>query len=522
MVLSRSLCDVRRHMEVRVPVMCGLIAYRGVSSTPDIGRASAAIERLAHRGPDGAGIHVLGAVVLAHRRLSIIDIARGGQPLLNEDGRIALVCNGEIYNHQTLRTELQKRHAFRSRSDSEVIVHLYEERGADCVDALDGMFAFVITDGTRLLAARDPLGIKPLYLGRDGQGALWFASELKALTGLCAEVAEFPPGHLLTLEGGLHRWFDARWVQPPEEPMTFHAEDISEALRRAVEKQLVSDVPVGVFLSGGLDSSLLAALMRPHVDELHSFTVGLEGAPDLLAARLVAKHLGTCHHEYVYSPAEAVAAVETIIAHLESYDPALLRSAVPSFFVSRLAAEHVKVVLCGEGADEAFAGYEYLAATHDATTLYRELVRLLSGLHNLNLQRVDRMTMAHGLEARVPFLDTEFLECAMRVDPQTKLHRENRVDKWPLRASFVGLLPDAILWRTKQEFAQGCGSEWTLREHCEDMVSDADLEEAGRRFPEDTPRTKEACHYRRIFDQMFPNDAVRRTVGRWHGAFESH
>jgi asparagine synthase (glutamine-hydrolysing) len=214
--------------------------------------------------------------------------------------------------------------------------------------------------------------------------------------------------------------------------------------------------------------------------------------------------------------------VETVIAHLESYDPALLRSAIPSFFVSRLATEHVKVVLCGEGADEAFAGYRYLEATQDATMLYRELVRLLSGLHNLNLQRVDRMTMAHGLEARVPFLDTAFLECAMSIDPRFKLHQESRSDKWPLRAAFAGLLPDAILWRTKQEFAQGCGSEWTLRAHCEDIVSDADFEEAGRRFPKDTPKGKEAYLYRRIFDQMFPDEAVRRTVGRWHGAFDPH
>jgi asparagine synthase (glutamine-hydrolysing) len=410
---------------------------------------------------------------------------------------------------------------FRTHSDSEVIVHLYEESGAGCVNALDGMFAFVVTDGVRLLAARDPLGVKPLYMGVDNDGLLWFASEIKALAALCPQLEEFPPGHLFTTDGGLRRWFDPPWSQPLQDPAPFDGPALAQVLDRAVEKRLMSDVPFGVSLSGGLDSSLIAALMRPHVDELHTFAVGLEGAPDLPAARRVAEHLGTHHHEYVYAPSEAIDALETVVAHLESYDPALLRSAIPNFFVSRLASEHVKMILNGEGADEAFAGYGYFAAIDDPAALQRESVRLLSGLHNLNLQRLDRMTMAHGLEGRVPFLDVEFLECATSLDPRIKLHRADRLEKWPLRAAFDGVLPDEILWRPKLEFAQGTGSEWTLREHCEAIVSDADFADAERRFPVDTPQTKEGFWYRRIFEELFPGEPLRRTVGRWRGTFEA-
>ena len=504
--------------------MCGIVAAcRPSGSAANIecetDLVHAAVERIRHRGPDGSGLRAAGDVVLGHRRLSIIDVAGGAQPLLNEDGRIALVCNGEIYNHVALRASLEAGHAFRTRTDSEVIVHLYEESGAVCVKALDGMFAFVLVDSGRLLAARDPLGIKPLYMGQQDDGTLWFASEIKALAGLCTRIDEFPPGHLFTSEGGLERWFDPPWLTPVEKPDPFDAAVLAQALGRAVEKRLMSDVPFGVSLSGGLDSSLIAALMRPYVDELHSFAVGVEGAPDLPTARLVAEHLGTSHHEYIYTPAEMVAALDTVIAHLESYDPALLRSAIPNFFVSRLASEHVKMVLNGEGADEAFAGYGYLAVVDDPAALQRESLRLLSELHHVNLQRLDRMTMAHGLEGRVPFLDVEFLERAMSLDPVLKLHRRDRLEKWPLRAAFDGVLPDAILWRPKLEFAAGCGSEWTLRKHCEAVVSDADFADAARRFPGDTPRTKEAYHYRRLFDERFPGESLRRTVGRWRGDF---
>jgi asparagine synthase (glutamine-hydrolysing) len=380
------------------------------------------------------------------------------------------------------------------------------------------MFAFVLTDGEHVLAGRDPLGIKPLYLGGDPNGGLWFASELKALPGICVNVREFPPGCLYTREGGFRRYFRPQWVEPPREPRPTEPHAIAEQLERAVAKRLMSDVPVGVFLSGGLDSSLIAALVRRHVDSLHSFSVGLDGSSDVLAARAVAQRLGTHHHEYTYTPAEAVNVVETVIAHLESYDPALLRSAVPCYFVSKLAAEHVKVILTGEGSDEAFAGYLYFDGVGNASALHHETVRLLTGLRNMNLQRVDRMTMAHSLEGRVPFLDIEFLDLVMAIDPADKVHRPECPEKWLLRSAFEGALPDTILWRRKQEFAQGCGSEWTLKEHCDAVVSDAAFAQASECFPADTPTTKEAFHYRRIFEGMFPGAAARSTVGRWRGA----
>lgn len=500
--------------------MCGLAVRLNPGAALNVGRGvclvSTAVDRLSHRGPDGYGIRAAGHAVLGHRRLSIVDVAGGGQPLLSEDGRITLVCNGEIYNHQRLRARLEARHLFSTHSDSEVIVHLYEEQGARCVATLDGMFAFVLTDGAEVLAARDPLGIKPLYMGRASDGGLWFASEIKALLDTCDQIEEFPPGHLFTFAGGLQRWFQPPWEQP-RPPVPFDPPALADGLRRAVEKRMMSDVPFGVLLSGGLDSSLIAAVMRPLVDELHSFSVGVEGAPDLHAARHVARFLGTQHHEYVYTPAEAVDALDTVIEHLESYDPALIRSAIPNYFVSRLAADHVKMVLNGEGADEIFAGYEHFATIDDPDALQRESLRLLSGLHNLNLQRVDRMTMAHGLEGRVPFLDVELVDGVTAIDPRLKLHRRNLPEKWPLRMAFADALPSAILWREKQEFAEGCGSEWMVKHHCDAVVSDAEFTAAPRRFPVDTPTTKEAYHYRRLFEDRFPGESSRRTVGRWRG-----
>jgi asparagine synthase (glutamine-hydrolysing) len=496
------------------------MAYVGRQSSSVAEMIDGVAERLHHRGPDDSGLLHSGSTVLAHRRLSIIDVAEGKQPLCNESGDLALACNGEIYNHERLRRELQGQHSFRTHSDSEVILHLYEELGPSCVTKLDGMFAFVLSDGDQVFAARDPLGIKPLYMGRDADGGLWFASELKALIDVCATVEEVPPGSAYT-RGTFQRWFEPLWREPPDPSSMLDPNAIRDTLESAVVKRLMSDVPVGMFLSGGLDSSIIAALARQHVDELHSFSVGLEGAPDILAARAVAEHLGTRHHEYVYTPGEAICMLEEAIAHLESYDSALLRSAMPCYFVSRIASDHVKVVLTGEGSDEAFAGYLYFGSVGNPATLHRECVRLLTGLHSMNLQRVDRMTMAHSIEGRVPFLDIDFLEAVMAIDPSKKLHGPDRPEKWLLRDAVTGLLPEAILWRTKQEFAQGCGSEWTLREHCEEIVSDHDMASAAQRFPVDTPQTKEAFHYRRIFEDIFPGKTSRRTVGRWRGAFAS-
>ncbi|MBI2894362.1 MAG: asparagine synthase B [Deltaproteobacteria bacterium] len=501
--------------------MCGFTAYVGPHAQAHTERVRRMAERLRYRGPDDAGHYASDSVALAHRRLSIIDVGGGKQPLLSEDGLVALVCNGEIYNHRALRAGLEGRHRFHTRSDSEVILHLYEDKGPSCVRDLDGMFAFVVTDGERFLAARDPLGIKPLYIGRDAGAGIWFASELKSLPTTCTDVAELPPGSLLTEQGVVQRWFVPTWSEPPASPEPADPGALAQALDVAVTKRLMSDVPVGVFLSGGLDSSVIAALVSRQIPELHSFAVGLDGSPDLFAARRVAEHLGTRHHEYVYAAEEAARALPTVIAHLESYDPALIRSAVPCYFVSKLTSEHVKVVLTGEGADEAFAGYRYLQGIDDPAALQRECVRLLLALHNMNLQRVDRMTMAHGLEGRVPFLDVGFLSWAMALDPAAKLHRSDRPEKWLLRGAFEDLLPAEIVWRRKLEFAEGCGSEQVLIDHGERAVADTDFARAAELFPADSPATKEAFLYRRIFEEVFPGESRRRTVGRWRGAMSA-
>ena len=474
---------------------------------------------MTHRGPDDHGVHHDGGSILAHRRLSIIDVEGGQQPLFSADRRWALVCNGEIYNHHQLRQRLQAGCTFATRSDSEVIVQGVAQWGHEVVAQLDGMFAFVVAGRDTMVAARDPLGIKPLYWGRDANDVLWFASEIKSLAGRGVNLEEFPAGHLYSPETGLVRYFTPQWSQA-ELPTGSPSESrIRNALQVAVHKRLMSDVPLGVFLSGGLDSSVIAALVRKEVDELHSFTVGIEGSPDVAAARLVARHLDTRHHEFVYTRQDVVDVLERVVFHLESYDPALIRSALPTYFVARLASEWVKVVLSGEGADEAFAGYLYFRETREPVRLWRECQRLLLGLHNMNLQRVDRMTMAHGLEARVPFLDTSFLEEAMAMAPEHKLHDQRHPEKWLLRRACEDLLPSSVVWRVKQEFAQGAGSESILVGHAAHVVSDHDMQRASQMFPVDTPTSKEEFLYRQIFNQLFPGPMSSSIVGRWRGAF---
>lgn len=491
--------------------MSGFAAYVGADGNDRLEQARRMADRLRHRGPDDCAARSSSTAALAHHHLAI-DGER--QPLSNADGSTLLVCNGDIHDGEELRATLEPGHRFRKQSDSEVVVHLYEEKGADCVRDLEGDFAFVITAGRRFLAARDALGVKPLYYGRDAETGWWFASELKALPPDCDDIREFPPGHLMT-EAGIERWFDPPWLEPPTAPEPLADGDLRSALERAVDKRLVSDVPVGAFLSGGLDSSAIAALMRRSVPELRTFAVGLDGSPDLLAARRAAEHIGAQHHEYVYSAKEAEDAIDSVIEHLESYDPALIESSVACWFASKLASDHVKVVLTGEGADEVFAGYDYFGELATPRAVHAECARLLLGLHNMNLQRVDRMTMAHALEARVPFLDLDFVECAMGLDPALKMTDDEHPEKWILRRAVSDLLPPEIAWRTKQEFSEGSGASTVLTEHAERTVTDADFARRAELFPEDTPTTKQALAYRRIFEEKFPGEARRRTVGRW-------
>jgi asparagine synthase (glutamine-hydrolysing) len=485
--------------------MCGIAVIWG---RRDAGIVEAMLEVLAHRGPDGQGIHVAEGFpgVLGHRRLAIIDPAGGIQPLLAEGDR-ALVANGMIYNDRALRAELGAP-GFRTGSDSESILRCLMARGPDGVGALDGMFAFIMQDGDRLLAGRDPLGIKPLYMGRD-DGAILLASEIKALAPFTDRIREVPPGSLIDTRGGSRRYY----ALPPAEPRFRDLDEAVAALRRTVEasvvKRLRSDVPLGCLLSGGLDSSIVCAVARRHLPELHTFAVGLEESADLKAARRVAQHLGTTHHELVVDPASVLDELPRVIAHLESFDADLVRSAVPCWLVSRLAARHVKVILTGEGADELFAGYRYHRDYADRSELALELRRSLEAMHDVNLQRVDRMTMAHGLEARVPFLDRDLVALAMRLPVGWKLFSEGerRIEKWILRKAFEDLLPEEIVWREKSQFDQGSGFAELLERLAAPLGSD---------LPGEGVRGPEEAFYRRLLLDAFPDlPGIVDLVGRW-------
>lgn len=441
--------------------MCGIAALWGDT---DVGAVRNMLACLRHRGPDGDGLFTAPAapMVMGHTRLAIIDPAGGAQPILNGAGDRSIVANGEIYNYRLLREMLAADH-FTTRSDTEVVLRLFEREGAETVRRLDGMFAFVIQDGPQVFAARDPVGIKPLYYGRRGAGYA-FASEIKALIGRADDIREFPPASLFHSATGFRSYYSLPEVAPAaaaDDRIESLLAELRAVLERAVGKWMVSDVPVGAFLSGGLDSSLIAALARRHADPLHTFSVGVSGSRDLEAARHVARHIDSTHHELTFTPADVAQALPAIIYHLESDDLDLVRSAIPCHFAAKLASEHVKVVLTGEGADELFAGYTYYRGYRQADALAAEITRSIAAMHNVNLQRVDRMAMAHGVEARVPFLDGEVIACAQRIPVGLKLRDvggRRAVEKWILRAAASDLLPDAIVWRDKMQFDEGSGT----------------------------------------------------------------
>lgn len=494
--------------------MCGIAGMWGAA---EAGTVSEMTRALAHRGPDAEGSFTArgGVGVLGHRRLSIVDLTGGDQPISSDafPGR-AIVANGEIYNAPQLRPVLAERHSFRTGSDTEVALHLYAERGAPLVEDLDGMFAFALADGPELLLARDPVGIKPLYVGtRDG--AMLFASELKAFPSGTSDVAEFPPGTTYTSSAGYTPYYRVPDPQPLPHDEGECARRVRTALEASVTKRLMGDVPVGAFLSGGLDSSAIAALMRPHVEDLHTFTVGVEGSPDLSAARQVADHLGTIHHEYHLTPGAVIEKLPEIIYALESYDQDLVRSAVPTYFTARLAAEHVKVVLTGEGADELFAGYRYHRDLPDGPSLHADLRRSVGALHNINLQRVDRMTMAHSLEARVPFLDRAMIEIGLAVPAELKLAAAG-LEKRVLRLAVEDLLPAQIVWRDKAQFDEGSGAGDLLAEWTGATGAAVDSDDYRRRHPGTVLRSAEECRYHELLFDAFENPgALNGNVGRW-------
>ncbi|MEA2413201.1 MAG: hypothetical protein QOC77_3762 [Thermoleophilaceae bacterium] len=476
------------------------------------------LDRLVHRGPDDEGCVALGDHAwLGHRRLSIVDVEGGRQPLGGESaGDLWLVGNGEVYNHEDVGDRLPHS-SFQTSSDNEVALHLVDSHGPDSLGELSGMFAFVLAgrDG-RFLAARDPVGIKPLYWARRGP-VVRFASEMAAFDPDWQPFVDvFPPGHYWTPERGLVEFASA--VPPGASSGESDPACTREILVRSVERQMMGDVPVGVFLSGGLDSSLVAAIAARYLagrdQRLKTFAVGTEGSPDLVAARVVADYLGTEHHESVYTASEAVAAVPDVVRAIESFDPSLVRSAVPNYMLARFTSQHVKVVLTGEGADELFAGYEYLCSFDDAESLQAELIRSVEGLHNLNLQRCDRVTMAFGLEARVPFLDREVIEHALRLPAESKLAGAGRAEKWLLREAFDGWLPEELLWRGKSQFGDGSGAADVLTDAVSASVSEEDLER--ERYAVDPPlRTREELAYYRVFKEHLAGVRPELTLGRF-------
>jgi asparagine synthase (glutamine-hydrolysing) len=495
--------------------MCGIVASYG--ECPEY-LVRGMIEAIRHRGPDGLGFANIGASALGHARLSILDIEGGAQPMTNERGDLALAFNGEIYNHLDIRRRLEGRHAFKTRTDSESIIHAFEEVGEDAFSRLDGMFAIALAGPRGLILARDPLGIKPLYYGRLGSSIL-AASELKAFPPM-DELRALPPGHAVALPG--EPWRFAPPFPPLEPlfdpPLSEILQEIRRRLEAAVVKRLMSDVPVGVYLSGGLDSSLVAAMMRPHTVRLHSFTAGMKGAADLEAAREVADYLGTDHHEMIYTADEVERAIPDVIRSLESFDAPIVRSAVPMFFVSRMASESVKVVLSGEGADELFAGYSYLGGLRTGRELRKELTGITLRLQDTNLQRTDRMSMAHGLEARVPFLDQDLLRYVFRLPAEMLLHRPDRPEKWLLREACRGLLPASIIERKKMKFSDGAGSGDVIADRISRIINPASFERQREVEPGLTLRSPEELWYYRVWreamGQWMPSELVGRTLDR--------
>jgi len=508
--------------------MCGFIAVRDKNLSIPLDKREPLVRELASRmvtrGPDETGFYGGDVWAMGHQRLSIMDPEHGHQPIVyeEEDGEAAVVANGEIYNYKELRKQFGLPEG-RTGSDSEVLLQLYQKLGPSMCQHLNGIFGFVVVsaDGRSMMAARDHCGIKPLYVGYGQGGSVWFASELKSLVDQCDRIDEFPEGHYWTPEEGFVRWYKPAWDRDDFVP-TAGLEGIRDALKAAVRAQCMSDVPFGLLLSGGLDSAVIGTLLKEVLDErgeqMLTFTIGQAGSPDVTAARMMAEHWGSKHEEYLFEPEEAFAVVEKVIYHLETYEPELIRSAIPNFFLARLAGSRVKMVLTGEGSDELFGGYLYFRDAPDEAAFFKELRRIFWHLHNVNCQRADRMTMAHALEARVPFLDPNVIDAVMAVSPSLKMiDGEARPEKWALRTLFDGEIPDPVLWRTKAMQCEGVGMTWVsqLQRMCAAAVSDDEFARAAELFPINTPHSKEEFYYRRIFDKYY--SGLDKFIHVWEG-----
>jgi asparagine synthase (glutamine-hydrolysing) len=490
-------------------------------------------KNLRHRGPDWSGIYSSSQAIMVHERLAIVDPTSGKQPLISPSGDLVLAANGEIYNHRELRAPYESSYQFKTQSDCEVILALYENEGPSFVEKLNGIFAFAIFDESKneFFIARDHMGIIPLYMGWDGDGTFYIASELKALEGVCSKIELFPPGHYFhSGDSEPTAWYNPDWkaFDNVKNNMT-SIEDLHDALSDAVHRQLMSDVPYGVLLSGGLDSSITSALAKKYAahrvetddqqaawwPQLHSFSVGLEGSPDLAAAQEVAKHIGTIHHEIKFTIQEGLDAIREVIYHLETYDITTIRASTPMYLMARaIKALGIKMVLSGEGADELFGGYLYFHKAPNEKEFHEETVRKLEKLHQYDCLRANKSLAAWGIEGRVPFLDKEFIEVAMRLNPKDKMITPDRMEKWVLRKAFENYLPDSVAWRQKEQFSDGVGYSWidTLKELVENEVNDEQIENAHYRFPVQTPQNKEEFYYRTIFESHFPSEAAALSV----------
>ena len=515
--------------------MCGIVCAFDLKQKSEILRPQVLemSKKIRHRGPDWSGIYSDEKTVMAHERLAIVDPASGQQPLFSEDKKLVLAANGEIYNHRELRKQFNGTYNFQTASDCEIILALYKEKGVDFIDDLNGIFGFALYDVEKdeYFIARDHMGIIPLYNGWDQNGTFYVASELKALEGVCSKIELFPPGHYMSSrDGEFVKWYNREWTEydAVKENETSIAE-VKQALEDAVHRQLMSDVPYGVLLSGGLDSSVTSAIAKKYAQkrvesddtseawypQLHSFSVGLEGSPDLAAAQKVADYIGTIHHEIKFTIQEGLDAIKDVIYNIETYDITTIRSSTPMYLMARvIKSMGIKMVLSGEGADEIFGGYLYFHKAPNAKEFHEETVRKLDKLHMYDCLRANKSLMAWGIEGRVPFLDKEFIDVAMRLNPQDKMINGERMEKWIIRKAFEDMLPESVAWRQKEQFSDGVGYSWidTLKEVVDKEVSDEQLANAKFRFPIQTPQNKEEFYYRSIFEDHFPSDAAALSV----------
>ena len=515
--------------------MCGIVGVFDLKIEPEKLRPQVLemSKKIRHRGPDWSGIYCGEKAILAHERLAIVDPQSGGQPLFSKDKKLVLAVNGEIYNHQELRKELEEEYEFQTKSDCEVILALYRKKGPKFIEDLNGIFGFALydTENNSYLIARDHIGVIPLYIGWDKLGNFYVASELKALEGYCNKIELFLPGHYWhSKEGKMEKWYEREWIDFDAVKKNETSIDlIRTELEAAVHRQLMSDVPYGVLLSGGLDSSVVSAIAKKYANkriesgdtqeawwpQLHSFAVGLIGSPDLIAAKKVAEHIGTIHHEVHFTIQEGLDAIKDVIYHLETYDVTTVRASTPMYLLARvIKSMGIKMVLSGEGADELFGGYLYFHKAPNAKAFHEETVRKLSKLHLYDCLRANKALAAWGVEGRVPFLDKEFMDTAMRLNPEDKMAKGDKMEKWVLRKAFESYLPASVAWRQKEQFSDGVGYSWidSLKELVKTKVTDDEQENAKFRFPINPPMSKEEYYYRSIFSEHFPSDSAASCV----------